>query len=441
MDHSALWKARRAWPRRAARRARRPGLRWRCASGGVALAAVFALLGAVPAPAAAFTEPGYTGTFADFANCNVLLPDLKGCLHAYLTGGVIALGSASVPISVPGDTLDLPWYTEGAPACEAIDALEDAPGEACLVTPPYGLFNGPAQPVPGGMLGSLGGEPLTGVQARIEWATPLAAETVFGTYQERGFPDPTMSLAALDEGTGVGLRLAVTVHLTGPLLGPDCFIGSPSEPLRLDLTTGSTSPPSPAVPITGTTPLVSVNPSGEVLEITNMVLVDNTFTVPAAHGCGSGEGGLLDAAIDQKLGLPAAAGHSTVILDTLADQSSARAIRRYRGEKTEQEEVEEQEEREEVEREELEQRETEGGESLAVLSPQPLAPPALAAGPPTASVSAPADAAAPPSSAAAQPAHRPAPSASRSRCRPSARPRRARRRCRRPRAHGAQHRA
>jgi hypothetical protein len=288
------------------------------------LACMFAcaLQGALPVSASAFTEPGYTGSFADFANCPANLPRLGGCLHSYITGGVIQIGHADVPISVPGDTLDLAFYARKEPACEAVDELYGAPEEACVLSPPHGILNGPPQPIPGGLLGSIGDGELTDVQATLEWAQPLAPDTVFGIGGEADFPGAVLSEPRLMEEAGPGLRLSLRIHLIDPFLGPDCFLGSSSEPMTLNLTTGATSPPPPGEPLHGTFPQIYSNPTGEIFLFAGMVLVDNSFSVPAATGCGV----LMDAAIDQKLSLPSPAGENTAGIDADADQTSAEAL-------------------------------------------------------------------------------------------------------------------
>lgn len=278
--------------------------------------------------ASAFTEPGYTGTFADFANCPANLPSLGGCLHSYITGGVIQIGHAEVPISVPGDTLDLAEYWErGKPACEAIDELYGAGSEPCVVSPPHGILGGPAQPVPGGLLGSIGDGELTAVQARLEWAQPVAPDTVFGIYAEpeRGevpFPGSVLALGALLEEDGPGLRLPVRLRLSSPFLAPDCSIGSAANPLTLALSTGVTSPPPPNEPLAGELGSLSSNEQGAILMVEGTVLVDNSFSVPAASGCGT----LMDAAIDQKLGLPSPAGQNTAVIIADVEQADVGEI-------------------------------------------------------------------------------------------------------------------
>ena len=295
----------------------------------LALACLFAL----PACASAFTEPGFTGTFADFANCPADLPNVAGCLHSYLTGGVIQIAHASVPVSVPGDTLDLAWYFGGVgvreEACEAIDELEDAgtEGEGCVLAPTHGILNGPAQPVPGGLLGGIGDGELTAVQARLEWAPSVPADMVFGIFEgEGGFPNAVLNNPAILSANGPAVELSLRIHLINPFLGPACYIGSPSSPIALKLTDGRTSPPLPNEPIAGEVPEFSSGEEGDVLLMSNLVLVDNSFSVPAATGCGTSGGGLLDAAIDEEFGLPSPAGQNAVVIDGKADVAATELI-------------------------------------------------------------------------------------------------------------------
>jgi hypothetical protein len=290
--------------------------------------AALACLAALPPPAAAFTEPGFTGAFTDFAACQANLPDLGGCLHSYITGGLIQIAHATVPISLPGDTLDLGIYPSSnrKPACEAIDVLDDAGEEGCVTSGRHGILNGPAQPVPGGLLGSLGGGQLTAVQAKLEWAPPVPPDSVFGIYGAFSFPDAGFNEAALTVPEGTALEMPVKLHLISPFLGPDCYIGSAADPVTLSLTTATTSPPLPNTPISGTPPYLTTMVAGEILLMTGMVLVDDSFSAPAATGCGFSGGGLLDAAIDQRLGLPSPAGENTIVIDAEADVTAAAAL-------------------------------------------------------------------------------------------------------------------
>ena len=50
---------------------------------------------------------------------------------------------------------------------------------------------------------------------------------------------------------GVALQLPVKVKLSNVFLGSSCYVGSEADPIILNLTTGTTSPPAPNKPIKG----------------------------------------------------------------------------------------------------------------------------------------------------------------------------------------------
>ena len=58
---------------------------------------------------------------------------------------------------------------------------------------------------------------------------------------------PAVSLANPLDGNGPGLTLPTDVVISTPtgLLGSDCTVGDASDPVTLNLTTGTTNPPSP----------------------------------------------------------------------------------------------------------------------------------------------------------------------------------------------------
>ena len=111
------------------------------------------------------------------------------------------------------------------------------------------------------------------------------------------------------EGTAV--QLPVMFHLITPALS--CYIGSHRDPIVLNLTTGTTSPPPPNKPISGATGSLSILDGGAQLTLTGDSLVDNAFSVPKAHGCGPG--GDLNQTVNEDLGLPSPAGNNTAVLN------------------------------------------------------------------------------------------------------------------------------
>ena len=294
------------------------------------LLAVTSLL-AFAASVSAFTEPGITGQWSDFANCPVKLINapVSLCVHAYTTGGYVQIGHSSVPISIPGDTFDLGSAAEeGAPltACSLFGGTE------CTVSPPHGIFNGPAQPVPGGLLGAIGTVQLTGVSAKLEWAAPVPPNTAFGTTGTCFTKSiVTLSICRIDHASaGDAATLSVKVHLLSPFLGSNCYIGTAASPIEIQLTSGLTSPPPPATPIHGK-PYEAIHnrASGQLLVVEGVTLVGNSFAVPGATGCGTTNGSLINASINHKLGLPSAAGHNTIVITATTEAGAHELVAQH----------------------------------------------------------------------------------------------------------------
>jgi hypothetical protein len=272
-----------------------------------------------------FVEPGITGRSSDFLNCpvNVITSGFEfgggHCLHSYTTGGVVQIGHSSVPITTPGDTFDagLTQEEQGDPACALVSTSE------CVISPPHGVLHGPAQPVPGGLLGTVGNVQLTGVSAKLEWAASVAPNTPFGTATICGSnPLVTVDLCKLLNGLpGTDVTLSVKIHLMSPFLGLNCFIGSATHPVLIPLTTGRTSPPPPAKPIHGKPSEFLLQRTG-VLQLIGTTLVGNSFSVPVANGCGTSNGNLVDASINHKLGLPSPAGQNLMVINTNGEEAS-----------------------------------------------------------------------------------------------------------------------
>ena len=94
------------------------------------------------------------------------------------------------------------------------------------------------------------------------------------------------------------------------LLGMNCHIGTNRSPVVLNLITGTTRPPAPNRPISGFLPSATFVPPNQIqgLGVKN---VENSFAVPGATSCGLGLG-LINAAVNLKLGLPSAGGNNSI---------------------------------------------------------------------------------------------------------------------------------
>ncbi|HEU5027968.1 MAG TPA: hypothetical protein VFV01_23805 [Spirillospora sp.] len=240
-------------------RRRRSGL------AALALAAGTALSGAALTPSAsAETVPAF-----GFDKCPALPsgadPTWWNCNVAIITGGRFTLGALDQAITSP---ITLTYAVGFAPVTlEQKVIVGGFQADKMLVRP--GVFGDPI---------------FTAVYARPEYA---------------GFMD-------LQNGD---VLLNLKVKVINPNLGPYCSIGSTGDPIRLHLTIGTTSPPPPNQPISGSPPAdVSTDPL-----VFKLRLVDKAFAVPGSSGCGPG--GLFDGIVDWRAGLPAKAGTNTVVFD------------------------------------------------------------------------------------------------------------------------------
>jgi hypothetical protein len=110
---------------------------------------------------------------------------------------------------------------------------------------------------------------------------------------------------------GPALVLPIKVKLENPLLGNECYIGSNTHPIVLELSTGKSGT------LTGSLGEITSRAEGGILVIKGSKLVDGTFSAPAATGCGEFFSFLLDPIINSKIGLPATTGNSAIFNDTL----------------------------------------------------------------------------------------------------------------------------
>ncbi|MFE9421543.1 hypothetical protein ACFYNO_01120 [Kitasatospora sp. NPDC006697] len=275
--------------------------RGRRAATALASACTALLLAVATAPAEAVGAPG--GGYTGMGHCPLNSTSMQdpsdlqvGCVVAVTRGGSFTIGSTTVPLTSPITLQFGVYWDKSAPQVTFPDGSTAnqyttvAPAGAPL------LSAQPAQITIPGIVNFLPG--ITSIFAQVELAgqvkdfTPLAAGESYPVF-----------------------KLPVKLHLFNAFFGDDCYIGSDSSPIVLAPTTGTTAPPPPAKPMTGDPGTIGVNPDpngyGSLLaSFTGASLVDNTFTVPRASGCGLG--GSLDWIINLAMGLPAGAGNGSV---------------------------------------------------------------------------------------------------------------------------------
>lgn len=264
----------------------------------VVLSVMASLAASALCAAAASATP--TGEYSVFAQCPTSNSSVDACIYANTESGEFTVGKKTVPIS------------------KAIVLQGGATGEGSLVAAANGqtLTKAP-QNVPGGLAGLVNCPEISNFFERIlcegtfeNGVTGVTATT------ELAAPASSVHLnpVALVTQTGTALYMPVKVHLENPFLGSSCYVGSNSNPIVLELTTGTTAPPAPNTPISGSRGELTFGGGGEFLIFHQNALVNNSFAAPGASGCGGLFSFLIDPIVDADMGLPSAAGHNTAIL-------------------------------------------------------------------------------------------------------------------------------
>jgi hypothetical protein len=296
------------------RAVRLAGSRWRALIMASALVAMLA----IASPALA-TEHHPTGEFAPFAQCPLSNPEVQQCIVAESSSGEFVVGKKTVPIE---HTITLQGGIH-----EAVTGAQTF----------YGAENGDTiskteQTVPGGLLGIVA--PKTWPEWLQKWFNEFINKGFTGLTETTELAKPatdiTINTHNLLGEKGVALGLPVKVKLNNILLGKECYIGSEAEPINLELTTGTTTPPegeTPNKPIKGAKGTISFNKEFTLITLSGGSLVDNTFSAPGVSGCGEGLSAYVDPLVDSILGTPSPSGYNTAILTGKLEQGEAEAVR------------------------------------------------------------------------------------------------------------------
>ncbi len=247
------------------------------------LLAVFGLLTAFaalsPVAMAAKPDPGYE----QFAGCpNPFKENSKvhTCVRSEIVSGKFKIGSKEVPIekkiTLTGGVENI--FTPGPVFFNSEGGLSKA-----------------KQKVPGGVIG------LTGLTWLLEFLGSEAL-TLYATAELAGTP--------VIAGTAFA-QLPLKVHLENAVLGNNCYIGSTSSPVTLNLTTGTSGK------LTGKEPTITFEPEREITQAKGGTYVDNTFAAPGVNGCVLTLFGFIPISINglvnSQSGLPAASGTNEAV--------------------------------------------------------------------------------------------------------------------------------
>jgi hypothetical protein len=248
-----------------------------------------------------------TGAFTRFAQCPYKNTEVRKCIYSVTESGEVTLGSKKVPIVNPttlqGGIGPVDEETEFAKMFAATN------GVTLSKTP---------QPVPGGLAGLVNCKEISNfiLRTSCEWTFENGITGLNSTLElARPVNEVLVSEFHLAGAEQVALRMPIKVHLENPFLGSNCYVGSSSNPIIWNLTTGTTAPPAPNTPISGEPGEGEFLEGGRIIELKNSKLVDNAWSAPGVSGCGGFLVELLlNPIVNAAAGLPSAAGKNTAIL-------------------------------------------------------------------------------------------------------------------------------
>ncbi len=226
---------------------------------------------------------GGKGLKAVFAHCPITAPKVKVCITATTTGGEFQVASTTLALSA-AITINLGLYYNKK----------------------TGLDQGVA--------------PTDGTPALNAPAIPVSVEGISGilTATPQLLALPQVNIPNFLTGAGPALPLPLDVLLSGGTvgdlgLGTDCTIGDAANPISVDMTTGTTDPPGPNTPISGSIGNGNISQTTGEYTGTGVTVVDNSFAVPGAYNCGPL--GILDPVLNAYEGFPSASGNNTAIMN------------------------------------------------------------------------------------------------------------------------------
>ncbi len=291
------------------------------AKGVIGIAVLAAML--VTLVFAASASAKLTGLFTRFQFCPYTNPAVERCMHSVTTGGTVVLGNKKVPIVNPS-TL------QGGLSEPAEEGPEAGFSKFFAATNGVTLSEA-SQPVPGGLAGFINCKEIGSFLLRIscEAVFENGLTGVNSTLQlAKPATDIRVSNEHFGEQIGVALKLPVRTRLENPFLGESCYVGSATNPIKWELTTGKTNPPKPNEPITGKLGEFKFLEEGRILEVVGAELVDNAWAAPAASGCGGIFSFIIDPIVNSSSGLPSAAGKNSAKLVNTITQATATAVKK-----------------------------------------------------------------------------------------------------------------
>lgn len=284
---------------------------------------LFSLIAATAVASLAFAGPAQAkleGEFLKFQYCPYENTEAKKCIYSVTESGEVVLGSKKVPIV--NDVL--------------LQGAFGTPNKETKISKFFGATGGQptlepvSQPVPGGLAGLVNCKEISNfiLKAACEWTFENGLTGLNSTLELAG-PATNIEISEqnMNRKEKVALKLPVKVHLENPFLGSSCYVGSDSNPIVWELTSGKTAPPLPNTSIEGAFGTGSFVEGGLILHVANNKLVDNAWAGPEADGCGGLFSFILDPIVNAAAGLPSAAGHNTAILNNSIDIATSAGVK------------------------------------------------------------------------------------------------------------------
>jgi hypothetical protein len=253
-----------------------------------------------------------TGEFKNFGECPLNRASIENCAYSKSSSGAFTIGNKTVPLVNP---VTLQGGYEGEPAALKFYGAEN--GDTLSKTP---------QPVPGGLLGitaptwwpgfiqtwfnNLINEGFTGVTATVELLGP-----------SKGLTKIKLNTTNLLFEEGVALGLPARIHLSNAILGSSCYLGSESEPVQLNFTSGESGS------LVGSAGELTHNADFSFIQFGGGKLVDGTFAAPHTNGCGGIFSFLVNPLVESILGVPAASGKNQATLEGVIQAGLASSVR------------------------------------------------------------------------------------------------------------------
>jgi hypothetical protein len=276
----------------------------------LAVGGMTAMVGALLfAPSASASSHNPTGEYAQFAECPLSNEKVTDCIFSVTSSGSVTIGNKTVPIKNPV-TLQGGAY------------LNEAEEQVFVGAENGDTLSKTAQPVPGGLVGITA--PTWWPKFVQDWFNNLISEGFTGVDATVEIAGPDSSVKVSNENlinqTGTALGLPAKVHLENAILGNNCYIGSNSKPVQVDLTTGTSGA------LTGSVGTVTFNEEFTIATISGGKLVNGTFAAPGASGCGGIFSLFVDPLVNTVLGTPSASGKNSAILEGKLQDANAEGV-------------------------------------------------------------------------------------------------------------------